>query len=30
MQKQHKALCYEYKNDTSLEEANVWYATIQC
>jgi hypothetical protein len=30
MQEQHKTLCYEYKNATSLEEANACYATICC
>ncbi len=25
-----KALCFEYKNVTSLEDANVWYVAIQC
>jgi hypothetical protein len=28
MQKQHKALCYEYKNATSLEEVVARYAAI--
>ncbi len=28
IQKQHNALCFEYKNATSCEEANVWYAAI--
>jgi len=28
MRKQHKALCYEYKNATSLEEVVVRYAAI--
>jgi hypothetical protein len=27
---QHKTLCYECKNATSLEEVDVWYATILC
>jgi hypothetical protein len=26
----HKTLCYECKNATSLEEVDVWYATIRC
>jgi hypothetical protein len=26
----HKALCYEYKNATLLEEVDVWYVAIQC
>ncbi len=29
LQEWHKALCFEYKNVTSLEEVNVRYATIQ-
>jgi hypothetical protein len=29
LQERHKALCFEYKNATSLEESNVRYATIQ-
>jgi hypothetical protein len=28
LQKWHKALCFKYKNATSLEEVDVWYATI--
>jgi hypothetical protein len=30
LHKQHKTLCYECKNATSLEEVDVWYATICC
>lgn len=30
MCEQHKTLCYEYKNATSLEEANVCYVIIYC
>jgi len=26
----HKALCYVYKNVTSLEEVNGWFVAIQC
>jgi hypothetical protein len=25
----HKAFCYDYKKEKSLEEANVWYAAIR-
>jgi hypothetical protein len=28
--KKKGTLCYECKNAISLEEANAWYATIQC
>jgi phosphorylcholine metabolism protein LicD len=26
----HMALCYEYKNVTSLEEVDAWYVAIHC
>jgi hypothetical protein len=29
-QEQHKDMCYQYKNATTLEEANVQYAAIHC
>jgi hypothetical protein len=30
LHERHKALCYEYKNATSLEEVDARYATICC
>jgi hypothetical protein len=30
LQNKHRTLCYEYKNAISLEEIDVWYATIHC